>query len=148
MIHDRLENAARYEGLHHLLPSAFAYLRTLTPDNAPREKIFLDERKLFVVPFAQQGLTREASPLEAHARYADVHFLIEGSEEIGIKQTADCRAVKEPFDPVRDLGFFGDAPDNWIALCPGDFLIVWPGQAHAPMVARGAFSKVVIKLLV
>lgn len=148
MILDRLDEAYRYERLHPLLPAAIAYLRTLTVEKIPATKTLLEGDSLFVVPFQGQGVAHVEAKLEAHKKYIDIHFLLEGEEELGWKPAACCSQCSSPFDQATDCALYADEPESWVACRPGSFVLFWPGEAHATRVSAGVLRKVIVKLVV
>jgi len=148
MILDKLEASALYEGLHPLFPQTFAYLKTLTPASIPDSKHIIDGEKLFVAPFKGQGSPLSQAKLEAHRRYIDIHLLLDGNETFGWKPACDCVQPKGPFNEENDIIFYADAPETWLSLTPGRFVIVWPDEAHAVRVSDAELTKVVVKVLV
>ncbi len=94
------------------------------------------------------GKTRDGARLEAHRGNIDIQFLISGEEEFGWKPTAQCEQPDGAFMPERDVQFFNDAPDSWHLLRPGQFVVFFPEDAHAPMVSAQSLRKVVIKVAV
>ena len=146
MILDTIDNADRYFSLHPAFSVAFNHLRhaTLTPG----EKVELDGPSLTVTCSRGQGKRPADAPLEAHRRFIDIHYCIEGMELIGWRSTASCADIRQPYDGTRDFISFGDPPHHWCRLAPGMFLILFPADAHAPMVSNESVTKAVVKIAV
>jgi biofilm protein TabA len=148
VILDELANAARYENLHAGFRQGFEFLarpNLLTLDNGRYE---LQGDRLFALINRDPGRSRAGARLEAHRKYIDIQFLVDGGEEIGWRPTGECRTIAEPYDLERDVMFFADAPHAWINLAIGKFMIFYPEDAHAPLAATGANVKAVIKVAV
>ena len=75
-------------------------------------------------------------------------MLVDGSEEIGWRPTAECRELTDPYDAPRDIMFFADQPLAWIELPIGKFMIFYPEDAHAPLASTGDNVKAVIKVAI
>jgi YhcH/YjgK/YiaL family protein len=148
MILDGLDNAARYIALHPAFGAGFALLaRPDLPDLASgRHEV--DGDRVFALVNRDLGRGRAGARLEAHRKYIDIQFLVEGSEEIGWRPAAQCRELAEPYDESRDIMFFADQPLAWMTLPVGKFMIFYPEDAHAPLASSGANLKVVIKVAV
>ncbi len=86
--------------------------------------------------------------MEVHRRYVDVQLCLIGDEQIGWRPLAQCAAPQGPFDCERDIQFFNDRPETWLALRPGLFAIFFPDDAHAPLAGEGEVRKAVFKLAV
>jgi YhcH/YjgK/YiaL family protein len=148
MILDDLANAARYEKLHPGFRPGFEFLRRPDLRTLDTGRHELDGERVFALLNRELGRGREGARLEAHRKYIDIQFLVDGDEEIGWRPTAECREVSEPYDEARDVGFFADPPQAWIALPKGKFMIFFPDDAHAPLAATGPNLKAVIKVAV
>lgn len=147
MIVDVMENASRYAEMNPLFSRAFAFMRDLTLDTMPKEKLELDSSALYVVPQSRQGVRKQEAVLEDHRRYIDIHYLLDGHEQIGWMPASFCQTVTTPYNEKDDYILYGDVPDLWIPFLPRDFCVFWPGEAHAPAVSEGRITKVVIKVL-
>lgn len=148
MIFSTLSQSGRYAALHPLFPRAFEYIRTtdlhaLAPGHHP----ILGE-DLFAIVEHERGHTREAAQLECHRRYIDIQLVLEGVDEMGWKPLADCREPVNDYSAEKDIRFFRDAPDSWIAVPRGAFCIFFPEDAHAPLVSIGSIRKLVFKIAV
>ena len=148
MILDSFELRARYEGLHLLFVQAFAFaaahdLATLAPG-----RHVIDGDRLYLSIDHKEGRGRAGARLESHRRYIDIQLTIEGDEEIGWRPAADCRAPAGPFDGQRDICFYDDAPDSWLAVPTGRFAIFFPEDAHAPLAGTGLLKKAIFKIAV
>jgi len=153
MIITHLNDAARYNTLHPRFEQAFDWLREHDGSTASYRstaspgRIDIDGENLFVMYNIGQGEGREGIVLEAHRRYLDIHFSIEGVEELGWKSTPHCAQRKTSYDENSDVEIFEDAPESWSTLPAKTLAIVWPEDAHAPMCGIGPVRKYVVKVL-
>jgi len=148
MIVDALDNWSRYAHLHPLFAAAFAFLRTTDLHRMTPERHELDGDRLIVAVDHVQGLGRERARLEAHRRYLDIQVAFEGVDEIGWRPLSECHTIDEPYDRVRDIGFWSDRPESWVLLPAGRFAIFFPEDAHAPLAGSGAVRKAVMKVAI
>jgi len=137
LIFSTISQADRYATLNPLFPRAFDYIRNtdlhaLAPG---RHDIIGDD--LFVIIEHMPGRTRAEAQLECHRRYIDIQLVLEGVDEMGWKPLADCRGPVGDYSAEKDIRFFRDAADSWIATPPGAFCIFFPEDAHAPLVSTG-----------
>jgi YhcH/YjgK/YiaL family protein len=155
MIVDTLSRAHRYECLHPSFAQAFDYLRRAnwqqlvagavnSPRRSVRHEIAGD--RMYLSVDCIEGRGREGARLEAHRRYVDIQFTIEGREEIGWKPLADCAMTSVAYDAATDVAFFSDRPDSWLSLPAGHFVIFFPDDAHAPLAGRGTLKKAIVKI--
>ena len=137
-----------YRSLHPLFERAFRFLadadlRAYAPGRHP-----VDGDRLYLSIDHVQGRGREGARLEAHRRYIDIQYTIEGNEEIGWMPLAACGALSGPFDEARDIGFYDRRPTTWLAVPEGTFAVFFPHDAHAPLAGRGALKKAIMKVAV
>ena len=146
MILDQLANAACYHDLNPLLPRAFEFLHTTDLAALADGRLEIDGENLFALVAHDPGRGRGGAKLEAHRKYIDIQLVLSGQEEIGWKPRQACAEVTMPYDDARDLMLFGDSPELWLPLTPGNFAIFLPEDAHAPLGGTGPLHKVVIKV--
>jgi YhcH/YjgK/YiaL family protein len=137
-----------YRSLHPLFERALRYLadtdlRRLAPGRHP-----VEGDRLYLSIDHVQGRGRDAARLEAHRRYIDIQYTIEGNEEIGWMPVASCGPMTGTFDDARDVGFFDKRPTSWLAVPEGTFAVFFPQDAHAPLAGRGALKKAIMKVAV
>ena len=90
---------------------------------------------------------------EAHKRYVDVQYIVEGQEYMGwCMQNPDLK-VYEEYDAERDIMFYEKlVPESVCVLKPGDFAILEPRDVHRPCGMIGdkpePVTKVVVKVCV
>lgn len=148
MILGTLTQADRYLALHPLFTHAFDFLRTTDLATLPPGRHVIDGEALFVIIEDRPGRRREEAKLECHRRYIDIQFVFEGVDEMGWRPLSDCRQPVADYDDARDIRFFNDAPDTWIATPAGSFCVFFPDDTHAPLVSAGRIRKAVVKVAV
>ncbi len=146
MIADTLEHSGLYAGMFPWAGQAFSIIRDLNLSALPDGVTTFPDHPVTVSVMRRQGLPREEARLESHRKFIDIHVPLEGTERIGWKPAADCRAPDGPFDPDRDLGFFHDRPGSIVELRPGMFAVFFPADAHAPLIGEGEILKAVLKI--
>jgi len=157
MVLDHLAAHRLYVTLHPAFSRAFEFLlhadwSELLPAGVDRAsgntRHAIDGDRMYVSIDVVQGRGREGARLEAHRRYIDIQFTIDGQEEIGWKPLGDCTSTAVPFDVAKDITFFHDRPACWLSVPPGRFAIFFPSDAHAPLGGRGVLKKAVVKIAV
>lgn len=140
MITGNIKESEKYYVLNPYFKEAFEVLKTLTPDmceNYKSENITVKVSDNITSDLSQDGAPRV---FEAHRKFIDVHFVIDGTEAIGYANIRDLKAKTE-YNPDRDCQFYeGEA--NKIRLDRGDFCITFPEDAHIPFMNPGKESKV------
>lgn len=147
MIFDSLKNAELYYSLSPRLKDAFEFLANndLLTFEAGRHDI--DGDNLFVNIAHVELKKPEAAKLEVHNKYIDIQVLLEGEKEsYGWAERCDMTQPKSDFDTVKDVLFFEDAPQTYYTLKVGQFSILLPEDAHAPMIGEGAAKRAIFKV--
>lgn len=146
VIFSTLTDTARVESLHPLLPELFRYVRTHDLLHTPCGRIELDGDRLFINNSNPQCLTAEEQVLEVHRRYLDVHILLEDEETIGWSPLAELKMEQQAYDAEADCALYADRPSTYVTLRPGQWLMAWPEDAHAPIIGQGKIRKLIAKL--
>jgi biofilm protein TabA len=148
MIIDTISFAERYFALHPGLSVAFAFLRSTPLAEMPEGRHAIDGSRLSVIVERAVGRGRHGAKLEVHRRHLDIQLCLAGDELIGWRPLTDCADAESQFNAERDIQFFRDQPETWLAVRPGLFAIFFPDDAHAPLAGEGPVHKVVFKLAV
>lgn len=148
MILDTLSNAPRYYALHPLFQQLFDYVSTHDLSAVPAGRITLDGDRLFINVNDSQLLTPEEQKLEVHRRYIDVHFPLSCAERVGWTPLEHLGESDAPFNEESDFAVYSHLADTYVTLQPGQFCIVWPEDAHAPIIGEGKIRKLVAKVLI
>lgn len=147
MILDRLTCWHRYASSHAGFPEAFDALCDPNAASLPAGRHPIDGDRLYLIVGRDTGRGREGARLESHRRYIDIQLTLSGEEEIGWLPLGSTQPA-EPYDAGRDIAFYAQRPETWLALPPGTFAIFFPDDAHAPLAGRGEIIKVVAKVAV
>lgn len=146
MILDILDNAERYADLHPGLDLAFAFLRRGDLAELADGRHEIDGDRVYAMVMRGPGRASFEAELETHQAYIDVQVVVEGLDEMGWKAAANCEEPTGEHDEEKDVRFFADEPDAWIAVGPGAFAVFFPEDAHLPMISDENLHKVVIKV--
>ncbi|MFT3904418.1 MAG: YhcH/YjgK/YiaL family protein [Niabella sp.] len=150
MIIDAIGNLNRYVSLHPSFDEAFEYITTTDLANIAIGTYILEEGVLKAIFSDQPGKTKAESleKFECHNRYIDIQVCISGEEQIGWKPRHDCHSPKGEYNNEKDVLFFNDEPDMFFTLRPGQFVIFFSEDVHAPMIGDGNIRKLVMKVKV
>ena len=147
MILDSLENRARYLALHPRLARAFDYLLTADLEALPAGRHAIDGDDIFINVMDVDLKRPSDAKLEIHDRYLDIQVLVRGEREsFGWSRRDRLTQPLGAFDVQKDIRFFGDVPQTYYEVMPGEFTLLFPEDAHAPMVGEGAIRKVIVKV--
>lgn len=89
--------------------------------------------------------------LEAHKKYIDIQMLLAGEERLDYIDVSELK-ISEPYNSDRDVMFFEKTDKflNSVKLSYGNFILLYPHEAHQPQMAideSQKVKKVVIKIL-
>lgn len=148
MITDSLKNAHLYTSLGAGIRRAFEYLHETDLRSLTVGRIELDGKNLYVTSQEYTSKLPEQGKWEAHHHYIDLQYLISGTERIGYAPIG--RLAPGDYNPEKDFQALTGTGD-FITLAAGDFMLLFPEDAHMPGMAVGdpvPVKKVVVKIMV
>lgn len=149
MIISSLSSAVDYLPVHERFAAAFDYLKSQDLYALAAGRYDIDGDKIYMMIVEDKDMkTPENAFLEVHDKYIDIQIPISAEEGFGWSQRSDCKQVKTQMDTVKDIQFFLDKPTTYVTLTPGQFIIFFPHDAHAPLVGEGKIKKCVLKVLI
>ena len=146
MIIAKLSDHKRYEALHPLFKPLFEYVITHDFAQLQPGRITLQGDDLFINLDQSQLVARQDQRLEVHRRYIDIHMPLTCAEDFGWRHLSTLGNSDAPFNTQRDFAFYTAPADKWFTLCSGEFCVVFPEDAHAPIVGNGTIRKLVAKI--
>jgi biofilm protein TabA len=148
LIVDHLDNSARYVALGPLFEQAFDFLRTTDLNDLEPGRYPLAGDALFALVQGYHTKALSEGFWEAHRRYIDLQFVLQGTERIGY---APLRRMQlESHDEQRDLSVLKGEGDL-LTLTEGCFMLLWPEDVHMPGLQAdrsGPVRKIVCKIAV
>ncbi|MBN1290497.1 MAG: YhcH/YjgK/YiaL family protein [Candidatus Latescibacteria bacterium] len=147
MILDSLENAEQYYSMNPGFKKAFEFLKNSNLDEL-EGTVRIDGDRVYAMVIKADGLGHEGAELELHKKYIDIQFGVGGINEFGWKPANKCVIVTKAFDIADDYGFFGEEPDVWISVKPGQYAIFFPWDGHTPKGGKGKLHKILVKVAI
>lgn len=145
MILCRISDADRYKAINPLLTRAIDWLQNFNAESFTKGEISLPDG--IVVKCEEPALMpREKAALEAHRNFIDIHVPLKGTEIIGWASVEGLKHIRTPYDPDRDIAFFGDAAHSLLHVKVGQMAVFFPEDAHAPNIGLGNHRKLCIKI--
>jgi len=148
MIHDRLERAPLYFGAHPGFRAAFEWLGVHAATAEAGTAVPVAGDRVVARPARYVPHPFDPERFEHHRRFIDVQYVAEGEETVRVGDAAEMRRVGA-FDEAADVGFLAGEGES-VRLRAGEFLVLWPHEAHQPGVAPGPdpaeVRKVVVKV--
>ncbi len=149
MIYDVKENLLQYKGISKNLDCAIDYLLNTDFTGMEPGKYPVDGDRIFAMVQEPDSRPRSQARWEAHQRYIDIQYIIQGAENIGF-QKIDLLTVSQPYSKENDIVFFAENGKGiFPELVPDSFAIFFPTDAHMPSVCTeepAHVKKVVVKV--
>lgn len=147
MIFDTIENVKNYKGLGRVY-TALEFLSKTDFSKVPLGRYDLDGDNLYymVQEYETDG---EKEIAEAHKKYIDIQFMLDGAETVGVAPI-DCPKTEVEAKPENDVWFY-QCKTEPLTLRSGSFMVLYPNDIHMPGVAIGtpaACRKIVVKVKV
>lgn len=147
MILDTVRNSALTERLHPLFKMLFDYVKSHDLTAIPAGRITLQGEDLFINVVDADLRKAEDQKLEVHRNYIDIHFPLSGEEIVGWTALSALKTESEkPFDTENDFALYAEQAATYLTVRPGEFVTVWPEDAHAPIIGEGKLRKAIAKI--
>ena len=150
MIYAKNQDALTYRGIHPNLDQA---LEHITPEflNSLQDgqKVELKGEQVYCTRFTYETIPQEESFFEAHRRYLDIHIMLQGEERVDVNRPEELTLTQVQ----EENDFYAYQGESWhsTVLRPGEFLVVFPEDAHRIKVQVGeakTVSKAVFKVCI
>ncbi|MGN0292517.1 MAG: YhcH/YjgK/YiaL family protein [Lachnospiraceae bacterium] len=136
MIYGKQRDALQYLGIGDNLDFALKYVEKQDFSGLVPGKNTLSGEDVYVNCFSYETMESDQAFFEAHTDYLDLHVVLEGEERIEVAH----RDVLEEFerDPAADYTGYKGQAEAVCVMRPGDFMIVFPEDAHKVKVKNDA----------
>jgi YhcH/YjgK/YiaL family protein len=149
MILDKLENAPLYTSISKNLKAGFEFLKNNDLNALEPGKYEIDGTDVFALVSEYQSKEHQDCRPEAHRKYADIQYIISGSEMIGFTPLTN-QSVTDEYNADKDIVFFS-AETVQLVLETGMFAVFFPQDVHRPCMRIDRpekVKKVVVKVLI
>ena len=148
MIFDTLNNVDNYKGLGRVY-TALKFLSETDFTEIDLGRYELDGDNIF---YMVQSYDTDPSKTvsEAHRKYIDIQFMVDGEEIIGVADISSEKELTEAKEE-NDVWFYNCKTEP-LTLSAGKYMVLYPNDLHCPGVATNGKSltcrKVVVKVKV
>ena len=146
MIFDDLSNASLYYGVHPGVEKALRYLLDTDLEQIAEGRYEIEGDSVFALVQQYASKPKEEGFWEAHRQYADVQYVVSGTEHMGYARAESLDA--EPYDAEKDfIKLRGEG--SFLVMRAGLFIVLHPQDAHMPGMAittPAPVRKVVVKV--
>lgn len=129
---------SKFEEIKRYSEEAYNFMKEFSPEKFSDGKYDLNDEGLFVNIQSYTTNPRENQKYEAHKKYIDVQYIIEGCEGFCLEdiEKIDKDTIITPYSEESDIMFFSNITEGkYHVLNAGEFLIMPPEIAHMPGIA-------------
>lgn len=132
MVIDRLDHAAQYYALGKGIETALRWFAAYADDGRDLPvRTVLDGERIFINGVNYTSEAKPQGQLEAHKKYIDVMYVVEGEEKFFYKPIAEVKHVTMPYDAEKECALAEiDADAAQVRFSAGHFLIFFPQDGH------------------
>lgn len=146
MIIGKIEDCKRYFSVHPLMQAFFDYVQTHELDKLPTGKIELIRGQFYINVDEVQLKRKKNQRIEAHRKFIDIQMPLGMVETMGWSPLASLAEPDAPFDIDRDVVLYSQPAESYFDVHPGEFVVFFPEDGHAPMIGEGKQRKIIAKL--
>lgn len=145
MILDSIKCFEKYVGMNPLFPDVLGFLESHPLETLAPGKYYIKGEDLYVNIVDSAPKTRAEAPLESHQVYIDIQIPISSTEEHGYSPILNKDNVE--YDAQKDISFHHDINcTTYISVCPGQFVVYFPHDGHAPAITDITLRKAIFKV--
>lgn len=151
MIYDKLNNCEQYYVLGDKFKKAFDFIKNTDLLAISDGSYEIQGKEIYANVQSLKTKPIEEKKWEAHRKYIDIQYVICGSEKMGYGILENFDEIIEQYDSEKDIEFLNGKEFNFINIKSGDFVIFYPNDVHAPMLAYNKpinIKKVIIKIAI
>jgi YhcH/YjgK/YiaL family protein len=147
MIVDKIENAEIYKNLGKRIQKSLDYIKQTELKKLQPGRYDIDGDNIFALISTYQTKPASEGKLEAHKKYIDVQYVIEGEELMGYAPLGS-QEILEAYKEENDIIFY-TGEKVFIKVTEGMFAIFSPEDVHMPGISVNEnfpVKKLVIKV--
>lgn len=149
MIFDSIQNRENYKEDGKIY-QALCYLAEIKRWEEAVPNTVIQEGAIIANPVSFVSKEEKDCVYEAHQKYIDVHYIIEGVERIATADVSTLQ-IQTPFSEEKDIGFYQGTESGSYLLKSGEFMVCFPSDAHKVAMMEKTpetVKKIVVKIKV
>ena len=146
MILDSLKSFEKYQTLQDGFDKVYQFIKKNDLQALAAGDYEIDGKRVYCTISEGELKDVEDAKLEIHDSYIDIHVLLDGSETIGIKDRSKCNTDNTKYQEADDVAFLEEEPENYVVMGINNLAIIFPADAHAPLLGTGNYKKAVFKV--
>lgn len=146
MIIDTIENLGKYVALNPSFADVIEFLKNNDLRTMEEGKYPIKDKNLFLSVQVAKQRTKESAFIETHIEMVDIQIPISCAETYGYSPLCDLPEFE--YDAELDMTKYGDTkPQTYVTIKPGQFVIFFPQDGHAPcIIDEPEIKKVIFKV--
>ena len=148
MIIDTLDNLSKYVALNSLFADVVEFLKTHDLQTMEVGSYPVKDNDVTLKLSLTKQRTKESAFLETHIDMIDIQIPITCAETFGYSPLCDLPAFE--YNAEKDITIYGDTkPQTYVTVTPGQFVIFFPQDGHAPcIIEKEEIKKAIFKVKV
>jgi YhcH/YjgK/YiaL family protein len=146
---NRKEFAISYYKNKDRWDKAFTFLKSTDLKNIEVKRHDIDGNNVYALVSQYLTKNEEDAKYEAHRNYADIQYVITGTEQMGIAPMSELGEVTTAYNAANDIEFMTVKKGTQYTATPEKVFFFFPSDIHRPSVKIGEnaqVKKVVIKV--
>jgi len=139
MVLDTLDKLGFYENLNPLFKDVVEFLKNNDLNALEEGKHFIKGKDLFVNIQVAKAKTKEEAKLETHRNMIDIQIPLSTCETFGY--TPLCKLPELEYNAEKDIIKYEMLSETYFDVQPGEFVIFFPQDGHAPCISKGTEIK-------
>lgn len=144
MIIDTIDNLGKYAALNPLFGKVAEFIEKNDLLALEAGKYEIEGKDCFLNRNLSRGKTKEEAIIESHNLMIDIQIPLNVPETMGYtprKELAECE-----YNDVKDITFYPGLAKEYVTIYPGQFVIFFPQDGHAPCVSEVEIEKAIFKV--
>lgn len=135
MIIDTLENLGCYACINPLFKDVVEFLKTNDLKTLEEDKHLLKGEDLFLNLTTAKGKKPNEAVLETHRVMIDIQIPLSTTETYGYSPLCELPDIE--YNEAKDYTLYPDVePESFVTCKPGEFVIFFPQDGHAPCISE------------
>ena len=145
MILDSLDNLLFYNKLNPRIRIVCDFIKNHKLDSFEDGIVEIDGKNVFANFCTSPSKTKIEAQVETHNKMLDIQIPLSCEETIGYIPIQKLPVGK--YDVNKDVTFYNKKPQQYINVTPGEFIIFFPQDGHAPCISdKSTIKKVIFKV--
>lgn len=147
MIIDTIDNLLFYKAINPRIQFVCDFVNSHNLNSFHNCTVEIDGQNVFANFCSSPAKTKTEAQVETHNQMLDIQIPLSCEETMGYiprKKLPDGK-----YDANKDVTFYNNKPQQYINVNPGEFVIFFPQDGHAPCISDEAIiNKVIFKVKV